>query len=69
MTLSSLRVSCDTNTISMLTFTCCNVKYDVIKKNINMTMNGGQIRFYLRIYCRTLGILWYMSGFEVKEIF
>ena len=23
-------------------------------------MNGGQIRFYLRIYCRTLGILWYM---------
>jgi hypothetical protein len=30
------------------------------KKNINMTMNGGQIRFYLRIYCRTLGILWYM---------
>jgi hypothetical protein len=29
-------------------------------KNINMTMNGGQIRFYLRIYCRTLGILWYM---------
>ena len=41
-------------------FTCCNVKYDVIKKNINMTMNGGQIRFYLRIYCRTLGILWYM---------
>ena len=30
------------------------------KKNINMTMNGGQIRFYiLRIYCRTLGILWY----------
>jgi hypothetical protein len=25
-----------------------------------MTMNGGQIRFYLRIYCRTLGILWYM---------
>ena len=32
MTLSSLRVSCDPNTISMLTFTCCNVKYDVIKK-------------------------------------
>jgi hypothetical protein len=31
MTLSSLRVSCDPNTISMLTFTCCNVKYDVIK--------------------------------------
>jgi hypothetical protein len=30
------------------------------KKKINMTMNGGQIRFYLRIYCRTLGILWYM---------
>ena len=30
------------------------------KKNINMTMNGGQIRFYLRIYCRTLGMLWYM---------
>ena len=30
------------------------------KKNINMIMNGGQIRFYLRIYCRTLGILWYM---------
>jgi hypothetical protein len=27
------------------------------KKNINMTMNGGQIRFYLRIYCRTLGML------------
>ena len=25
-------VSCDPNTISMLTFTCCNVKYDVIKK-------------------------------------
>ena len=56
MTLSSLRVSCDPNTISMLTFTCCNVKYDVIKKNINMTMNGGQIRFYLRIYCRTLAV-------------
>jgi hypothetical protein len=127
MTLSSLRVSCDPNTIPMLTCTCCNVKYDVIKKiltwrwmvtrfvfisffyhcewlliqhesghfftyehfmsrptafhcrtadlywhfvtvydlrrdkkNINMTMNGDQIRFYLRIYCRTLGILWYM---------
>ena len=30
------------------------------KKNINMTMNSGQIRFYLRIDCRTLGILWYM---------
>jgi predicted alpha/beta-fold hydrolase len=30
------------------------------KTNINMTMNGGQIRFYLRIYCRSLGILWYM---------
>jgi hypothetical protein len=30
------------------------------KTNINMTMNGGQIRFYLRFYCRTLGILWYM---------
>ena len=28
------------------------------KKNTNMTMNGGQIRFYLRIYCRTLGIVW-----------
>jgi len=24
-----------------------------------MAMNGGMIRFYLRIYCRTLGILWY----------
>jgi myo-inositol-1-phosphate synthase len=43
MTLSSLRASCDPNTISMLSFTCSNVKYDVIKKNINMTMNGGQI--------------------------
>jgi hypothetical protein len=31
-----------------------------MNENINMTMNGGQIRFYLRIYCRTLGILWYM---------
>jgi hypothetical protein len=30
------------------------------KTNINMTMNGGQIRFYLCIYCRILGILWYM---------
>jgi hypothetical protein len=32
MTFSSLRVSCDPNTISMLTFTCCNGKYDVITK-------------------------------------
>ena len=31
------------------------------RKNINMTMNGGQFRFYLRIYCRTLGISWYMN--------
>ena len=30
------------------------------KKYINLTMNGAQIRFYLRIYCRTLGILWNM---------
>ena len=29
MTLSSARVSCDPNTISML---CCNVKYDAIEK-------------------------------------
>ena len=56
MTLSSLRVSCDSNTISMLTFTCCNViPIWRDKKNINMTMNGDQVRFYLRIYCRTLG--------------
>jgi hypothetical protein len=46
-----LIVSCDPNTISMLTFTCCNVKYDVIKININMTMNDGQIR--LRTLCLT----------------
>ena len=31
-TLSSFRVSCDPITISMLSFTCCNVKYDVIKQ-------------------------------------
>jgi putative component of membrane protein insertase Oxa1/YidC/SpoIIIJ protein YidD len=31
-TLSSLRVSYDPNTIAMLSFTCCNVKYDVIKQ-------------------------------------
>jgi len=24
-----------------------------------MAMNGGKIRFYLRIYCKPLGILWY----------
>ena len=30
--LSSLRVSCDPNTFPMLSLTCCNVKYDVIKK-------------------------------------
>jgi hypothetical protein len=35
------------------------------KNNINMTMNGGQIRFYLRIYCRTLGILWDLCPFEL----
>jgi hypothetical protein len=58
MALSSLRVSCDPITISMLTFTCGKIWRD--EKNIDMTMNGGQIRFYLRIYCRTLGILWYM---------
>jgi hypothetical protein len=31
MTLSSLRVSCDPHTISMLTFTCCNVKINNTK--------------------------------------
>jgi hypothetical protein len=31
-TLSSLSVSCDRNTIAMLSFTCCNVTYDVFKK-------------------------------------
>ena len=31
-TVSSLSVSCDLNTISMLSFTCCNVKHDVFKK-------------------------------------
>ena len=40
MTLSSFSVSCDPNTISMLTFSCCNVKDDVTQKNIYMTMNG-----------------------------
>ena len=34
--------------IPMLSLTCCNVKYDVIK-NINMAMNSGKIRFYLHI--------------------
>jgi hypothetical protein len=23
-----------------------------------ISQDGGQIRFYLRIYCRTLGIVW-----------
>ena len=31
-TLSSLSVSCDPNTIPMLSFACCNVKYDVFNK-------------------------------------
>jgi hypothetical protein len=42
MTFSSLRVSCDPNTISMLTFTCCNGKYDVINK-ILMTLKTNRI--------------------------
>ena len=45
--------------VSMLTFTFQR-KIWRDKKYINMTMHGGQIRFYFRIYCRTLGILWYM---------
>jgi hypothetical protein len=39
-TLSSFRVSYDPNTIPMLSLTCCNVKYDVIKLYIYSTSDG-----------------------------
>jgi hypothetical protein len=55
MTLSSLRVSCDPNTISMLIFTCCNVKYDVIKKILTWRWMVARFVFIYAFIAQVLG--------------